>query len=478
VLLVVAMAGACGSWQAACREEWTAARWRFATAAAAMLGLLYAIAGMRWYLGAIVWVACGVFLSLAAITARRRRPAAIAAVVVFLLLSQSLRFGGGDDIAPWVQRRLNPRTALSGGGPMPIASQLAESRRGFESTPGATTITAPPEPAPQPQAQRTVDVRVRANPASNPTVRPSADQAPGKTAGTGTIAAVAQPTPAGQPTPAPRPAITPMDNVPAPAHAVPTPVESRNLESMPPAATIATAVEPARPPQSTTGSSRATPPEAATETGDSAQSHPTTNGQAASNDSVKKPRAAPIAPAAAPSRSSHADQPRTVVNGVRIRRFPVSKAPVPAVPPAANVPAPTESRLRSPVRQLSTGLAALLLPISVARMLGILAVGGGRNLWAFVDLDTIALDLVLLFGLWYGVRDVLRRQWPTPLSVMVAIVLVATTVTMAYTVTNFGTLFRLREMVYVLAAVLPLTLATAITPSGPSKERQPHGRDG
>jgi len=30
---------------------------------------------------------------------------------------------------------------------------------------------------------------------------------------------------------------------------------------------------------------------------------------------------------------------------------------------------------------------------------------------------------------------------------------------MIYTVTNFGTLFRLRQMLYVIAAILPVTLA-------------------
>jgi hypothetical protein len=49
---------------------------------------------------------------------------------------------------------------------------------------------------------------------------------------------------------------------------------------------------------------------------------------------------------------------------------------------------------------------------------------------------------------------------------MFGIVLAATALPMAYTVTNFGTLFRLREMIYVLAAVLPLTLASDVRASG------------
>jgi hypothetical protein len=42
---------------------------------------------------------------------------------------------------------------------------------------------------------------------------------------------------------------------------------------------------------------------------------------------------------------------------------------------------------------------------------------------------------------------------------MVLLVLIVTAVPMVYTVANFGTLFRLREMLYFLVAILPVTLA-------------------
>jgi hypothetical protein len=336
VMLVVAMIGACRVWEAACRDE-QPARWRFAAAAAAMLALMYAIAGMRWYLGAILWVVGGAFLGLTALTARRRVPTAIAAAVVFVLLSQSLRFGGADDVAPWVQRQLDPRTALSSLGSMPIASHIAETRRGFETTPGATMITAAARPAPQP---------------------PPAAAAP----------------PATPSVPAAAPALT---GKPSPAA-----------------------------PQQAAGS-------------------------------------------------------------------PDQQAPA-AVSKPVTTPPPVESRWHRIAGQLATGFAALLLPVSLGRMLGVISVGGGRNLWAFVDLDTIALDLVLLFALWYCGRHFLYRRRPTALFVMVAAILGATVVPMVYSVTNFGTLFRLREMVYVLAAVLPVTLASAVTPPRP----QSSGKDG
>jgi len=123
------------------------------------------------------------------------------------------------------------------------------------------------------------------------------------------------------------------------------------------------------------------------------------------------------------------------------------------------------------VRQVATGIAALVLPVTIGSLFGILHVGGGRNLWAFVEVDTIALDCVLIFAIWYCGRYLSRYRRATPLFVMVLIVLVATAVPMAYTVTNFGTMFRLRGMLYTLAAVLPLTLAGVTTPAPPLPDR-------
>lgn len=74
----------------------------------------------------------------------------------------------------------------------------------------------------------------------------------------------------------------------------------------------------------------------------------------------------------------------------------------------------------------------------------------------FAELDTLAFDAVLVFALVYIVRG---RRRITPLFLMVLLILAVTAGPMVYTVNNFGTLFRLREMLYFLAAVLPVTLA-------------------
>jgi len=108
-----------------------------------------------------------------------------------------------------------------------------------------------------------------------------------------------------------------------------------------------------------------------------------------------------------------------------------------------------------------SGLAATFVPRVIGQALGLFRVGGGRGLWLFAEADTVAFDAVLLFALVYSVR---ARRRITPLFVLVLLVLVATAGPMIYTVNNFGTLFRLREMLYYLAAILPVTLAPGSRP--------------
>ncbi len=338
-IFAVGMVGACRLWQTAWRNRAaTTARWQVGASAVAMLAMMYAVSGIRWYFGAILWGACGVFLGLTAIGARRRWTASAAAAALFLLLGQSFLTGGGDDISPWVRRQLEFRTALRGSRSIPILFVLSETRRGFENTPGATHITSGPLSEPPP----------------------------------GSAAPV------------------PMTSATGPAAA------------RPPAAATAPAVTPA------TATPHGLPPSSASE-----------------SDGL--PRAT-------------------------------------AAPPAANPPQQT-------ARQVATGLAALVLPVTIGSLFGILHVGGGRNLWAFVEVDTVALDCVMMFAIWYCGRHLSRYRRVTPLFVMVVIVLVATAMPMAYTVTNFGTMFRLRGMLYTLAAVLPLTLGAATTPAPPLPDR-------
>ncbi|MGH7335709.1 MAG: hypothetical protein ACREKS_23755 [Candidatus Rokuibacteriota bacterium] len=124
--------------------------------------------------------------------------------------------------------------------------------------------------------------------------------------------------------------------------------------------------------------------------------------------------------------------------------------PVAPEPPARSVPY---------VGRLAIGLATLFVPMSVLRSLSIVQFPGGRGLLFLTDLDTLFLDatmvvaFVLLYRRWRGAR----RQ--IPYACFVLLLAGVTAVLLAYVVTNFGTLFRLRLMMAVPVWMLALAAA-------------------
>jgi hypothetical protein len=96
-------------------------------------------------------------------------------------------------------------------------------------------------------------------------------------------------------------------------------------------------------------------------------------------------------------------------------------------------------------------VAALFIPISLLRALSIVDFPGGRGLLVMTDFDTLYVDATIAVSLLllYRNRGTARRQ--LPLVVFLVLLAGLTTITLAYVVTNFGTLFRLR-----LLAVVPL----------------------
>ncbi len=115
----------------------------------------------------------------------------------------------------------------------------------------------------------------------------------------------------------------------------------------------------------------------------------------------------------------------------------------------------------STTTRLMTGAIALLVPRTIASSQGLLDIRGGKGLFWFTDLDTIAFDIVVLFALGFFVA---RIRWATlrnPAFWFVGVLIVLVGVPLIYTITNFGTLFRLRMMVYTAAALIPLALAMA-----------------
>ncbi len=142
---------------------------------------------------------------------------------------------------------------------------------------------------------------------------------------------------------------------------------------------------------------------------------------------------------------------------------PVSPTPQPVSPQQPVSPLPQAAPQR-PVQTLLTGFAAMFVPRFLAQAVGVIRVGGGRGFWFFADTDTLVLDAVVLFAIVYCTRALRSKARITPLFVLLVLVFLMTAAPMMYTVSNFGTLFRLRQMVYLIAAILPLTLAPRIKP--------------
>jgi hypothetical protein len=144
----------------------------------------------------------------------------------------------------------------------------------------------------------------------------------------------------------------------------------------------------------------------------------------------------------------------TIVPGRALGPAPAAtSAPVPQ-PRPRHIPLP--AKIEPPVKRIVATAAVTFLPRFLVELLGLAHVGGGHGLWLFVETDTLAFDAVLLFAVVWSVR---ARRGVTPLWIMLALLFVITTVPVIYVINNFGTLVRTRQMIYLIAALLPLTSA-------------------
>jgi hypothetical protein len=134
-------------------------------------------------------------------------------------------------------------------------------------------------------------------------------------------------------------------------------------------------------------------------------------------------------------------------------------APGEPAPPAPATPEPAPHLPRKFATRIITGFAAMFLPRMIGQGLGLIHVGGGRGLWLFAETDTLVFDLVLLYAIIHCARKLRTgRAKVTAPFVFGVLLFVMTAGPMLYTVNNFGTLFRLRLMVYCVVAILPITL--------------------
>ncbi|HEX7709202.1 MAG TPA: hypothetical protein VF701_22300 [Thermoanaerobaculia bacterium] len=109
--------------------------------------------------------------------------------------------------------------------------------------------------------------------------------------------------------------------------------------------------------------------------------------------------------------------------------------------------------------RLATGVAAGTLPLSIAKGLGLIEVGGGRGMWLFVELDTLVFDLLLVVVLVVLFDSLRKRAIPSPLTVLLLSTAILLGGAVFYVVSNYGTLFRHRQMVYVTLALVPVAVA-------------------
>jgi hypothetical protein len=158
------------------------------------------------------------------------------------------------------------------------------------------------------------------------------------------------------------------------------------------------------------------------------------------------------------------EAPKTVVP------VPMPVTPPVTPPPTANsvTISPVEVQRETPVTlpsskllRLTAGASALLIPRSIGERLGLFHIGGGRNLWWVTDVDTIIFDAVLFAALFWTARSLRSASLRNPIFWLVTALTIMIGLPLIYVVTNFGTLFRMREMIYLGLMLIPLTLVSA-----------------
>ena len=87
-----------------------------------------------------------------------------------------------------------------------------------------------------------------------------------------------------------------------------------------------------------------------------------------------------------------------------------------------------------------------------------MAIGGGRGMWWFVETDTLLVDALLAITAALLITALARGAWRDPFVWYLLFATAATTMGLAYIVSNYGTLFRHREMLVATAVLLPLAI--------------------
>ena len=429
-----------------------------------MFAFVYAISGIRWYFGMVIVGAAIPFVLLVIGRARTRMAATIAAALLVPVLGLAFLTGGG----PYVPVAIRD-AVLGKKKPALITTAMVrtvkESREAFDRMPSATMIgaggairkidrsldekkpaqSAPPEPAPQTPKpvieKKAPEKAAAAKPKPVPKSPAAESQPPVKTVAeqpkppAHSVVATAEPKPAPKSTPAEQ---HPATTSSVPSH--PKPAVASVAPETKPASHAVTTAEPKPAPKVT-----ALPPTVAA---------------AEQKAPAKRPKAAARKAPVKPAPATVASQPQPA---------PVP-APIPAPAPAATAPAASPAVVEggttqgtvvmpeSPVARFLAGTAAIILPRAVAQWLGLLQVQGGRGVWLVVEIDTIIFDIVLVLSFISILRALRQRGYRSPIFWMMLIVTGVIAAALAYTVSNFGTLFRHRDMVLLCIVLLPIAM--------------------
>ena len=416
--VVIAFIGACAAWQ----RRWTEWPVRMPGAFlvfAAMTVTLLAISGVRWYFAFALLMASLVFLLLVALLSPGRKAVAFTATAVLVIvLSRVFLLGAGSYVPIPIVRVMTPSTAFGEVRKLPsqIIGRINTARDGFDQVGGATSI----------HLGGTMSKFARALGAApgSETQTPGVNDPPIQEESTKEVAK-ARPAPLA-PATQPKQASNPVKMTGATMPAQPPKVSSSAPKPM--ASTSASA----KPMASTS-----TPPKPMVSTSTSLK-------PVASTSTSPKPMSstsAPPKPVPAP--------PAVTISGAPVKRKPlVLQARRPG------------SKRAATLTRLLMGVTSVVVPRSIGERLGLFHIGGGQGMFWFTELDTVIFDLIVLCA---AFALVLRRSvfWRNPLVWFLALLTLLAGLPLAYVVTNYGTLFRLREMIYIGLALTPLALATS-----------------
>lgn len=510
--IAVGFLAGCARWQ----NEWRAgAQWKATLPTAAiLLASMYVLAGIRWYFAFFVLIATAAFFLLVILATRTQRlKAAVISVVLLVLLSQVFVFSAFPYIPGEIRDVLNPVTA-----PHALVTFLPRAagdvervRNGFDRTRGATTIAlgarlARVDRSPALASQRSEQashpastaVPKRANPhvamppgdAGRATsgeravadttpvspapqkigLAPAADATPEQpmTSATSDAAASTPSVSDGETT-----ALSTNDASPAAPAAVPQPLQPDRKV----AGVAGDGESAALPPSNAHGqtssigretpSTRTVPPLPSASVTSAPAQRPTAGVTQLPSASRKIERTrAKTKESTAPSSQATSSTPSNPPAAA-----PAKANPLPPRHPAVRQAGDGEGRdataaihlPSTPLARLLAGATVAVLPYGLGRRLGLVEMSGGRSFWWFADLDTLVFDLMLIVAGAVFLKYA-RRYWRSnPAFWLIMLLLALVSGPLLYTVSNFGTLFRLRAMIYLVSAFIPLALAPAFS---------------